>query len=87
MAAGAVLIVGVVAIVAALVYYLVSVIFALNKITQGLDEVIAGVGEIVAKSAPVNGIVTAINEQFDIILGALPGIASKAAVVAERRPR
>jgi uncharacterized membrane protein len=35
---------------------------------------------------PLEPAVTAINEQFDIILGALPGIASKAAVVAERRP-
>jgi hypothetical protein len=31
--------------------------------------------------------VQAINAQFDIILSALPGIARKAAVVAERRPR
>jgi cob(I)alamin adenosyltransferase len=31
--------------------------------------------------------VRAINEQFDIILGALPGIGAKAAIVAERRPR
>jgi hypothetical protein len=31
--------------------------------------------------------VTAINAQFDTILGALPGIASKARIVAERRPR
>ncbi len=31
--------------------------------------------------------VTAINAQFDTILGALPGIAAKAKVVAERRPR
>lgn len=31
--------------------------------------------------------VTAINAQFDTILGALPGIASKAKIVAERRPR
>ncbi len=31
--------------------------------------------------------VTAINAQFDTILGALPGIASKAKVVADRRPR
>jgi cob(I)alamin adenosyltransferase len=31
--------------------------------------------------------VRAINEQFDIILGALPGIGAKAALVAERRPR
>ena len=30
--------------------------------------------------------VRAINEQFDIILGALPGIGAKAALVAERRP-
>ena len=31
--------------------------------------------------------VSAINAQFDVILGALPGIARKAAIVAERRPR
>jgi hypothetical protein len=31
--------------------------------------------------------VRAINEQFDVILGALPGIGAKAALVAERRPR
>jgi hypothetical protein len=31
--------------------------------------------------------VRAINAQFDVILGALPGIGRKAALVAERRPR
>ena len=31
--------------------------------------------------------VRAINAQFDTILSALPGIAAKAAVVAERRPQ
>ena len=36
---------------------------------------------------PLESAVTAINGQFDIILGALPGIAGKAAIVAERRPR
>ncbi|MEA2444080.1 MAG: hypothetical protein QOJ12_1372 [Thermoleophilales bacterium] len=36
---------------------------------------------------PPEGAVKAINGQFDVILGALPGIASKAAIVAERRPR
>jgi hypothetical protein len=36
---------------------------------------------------PLEGAVQAINAQFDIILGAMPGIAGKAAVVAERRPR
>jgi uncharacterized protein YoxC len=35
---------------------------------------------------PLEPAVKAINEQFDIILSALPGIASKAAIVAERRP-
>ena len=36
---------------------------------------------------PLEGAVKAINAQFDIILSALPGIARKAAIVAERRPR
>ena len=36
---------------------------------------------------PLEPAVKAINAQFDVIVGALPGIASKAAVVAERRPR
>lgn len=36
---------------------------------------------------PLEPAVEAINDQFDIIVGALPGIAAKAAVVAERRPR
>jgi hypothetical protein len=36
---------------------------------------------------PLEGAVTAINAQFDVILGALPGIARKAAIVAERRPQ
>jgi hypothetical protein len=35
----------------------------------------------------LEGSVRAINEQFDVILGAMPGIASKAALVAERRPQ
>jgi hypothetical protein len=36
---------------------------------------------------PLEPAVKAINAQFDIILGAMPGIAKKAALVAERRPR
>jgi len=86
-ATGYVMVVAVVLIVLALVYYLVSTIVALRQITSGLDDVIASVGEIVEKSAPVAEVVTTINAQFDVILGALPGIARKAAVVAERRPR
>jgi hypothetical protein len=36
---------------------------------------------------PLEPALEKINAQFDVILGALPGIARKAAVVAERRPR
>jgi len=36
---------------------------------------------------PLDPAVRAINAQFDVILSALPGIAKKAAVVAERRPQ
>ena len=36
---------------------------------------------------PLEPAVKAINAQFDVILGALPGIAKKASTVAERRPR
>jgi len=36
---------------------------------------------------PLEPAVNAINAQFDVIVGAFPGIAAKAAVVAERRPR
>jgi hypothetical protein len=76
-AAGVVLIIAVVLIVLALVYYLVSTIFALREITNGLDEVIASVGEIVEKSAPVNGVVTTINEQLDAGVDLLEGLLVK----------
>jgi uncharacterized protein YoxC len=35
---------------------------------------------------PLEPAVKAINAQFDVIVSAMPGIAAKAAVVAERRP-
>ena len=35
---------------------------------------------------PLEPAVKAINAQFDVIVGALPAIAKKAAIVAERRP-
>ena len=35
---------------------------------------------------PLEPAVKAINAQFEVILGAMPGIAAKAATVAERRP-
>jgi hypothetical protein len=36
---------------------------------------------------PLEPAVKAINQQFEVIVGAFPGIARKAAVVAERRPQ
>lgn len=36
---------------------------------------------------PLGPAVEAINAQFDVIVSAFPGIASKAAIVAERRPQ
>lgn len=73
-AAGLVTIIGVVLIVLALVFYLVSTILALRAITNGLDEVIASVTEIVEKTAPVNGVVDAINEQLDAGVDLLEGL-------------
>ena len=78
-AVGVVTILAVVLIVLALVYYLVSVIVQLRRITNGLDEAIASVGEIVEKSAPVNDVVTSINEQLDAGVDLLEGLLVKKA--------
>jgi hypothetical protein len=78
-AAGAVTILAVLLIVAALVFYLVSVIVQLRTITAGLDEVIVSVGEIVQKSAPVNGVVKAINQELDAGVELLEGLLVKKA--------
>jgi hypothetical protein len=68
-----------VAIVLALVYYLVSVILELRKIANGLDDVIAGVGEILQKSEPVNEVVKDINSQLDAGVDLLEGLLVKKA--------
>jgi hypothetical protein len=81
--AAVVMIVAVLLIVLALVYYLVSTIVELRRIADGLDEVIAGVGEIVEKSAPVNGIVGSINEQLDAGVDLLEGLLVKKAGLSD----
>ena len=81
--AAVVMIVAVLLIVVALVYYLVSTIVRLRRIAGGLDQVIAGVGEIVEKSAPVNGVVTTINEQLDAGVELLEGLLVKKAGLAD----
>ena len=60
----------------------------LTVISEGLANLGSALEGVEAQHLrPLEGAVTAINAQFDIILGALPGIARKAAVVAERRPQ
>jgi hypothetical protein len=78
-AAGVVLLVAVALIVLALVYYLVATIVALRQIVTGLDETIASVGEIVEKTAPVEDVVTTINEHLDAAVDALEGLLVKKA--------
>jgi hypothetical protein len=82
-AAGAVMLLAVVLIVLALVYYLVSTIVQLRTITAGLDDVIAGVGEILEKSAPVNDVVANINTNLDAAVSALEGLLVKKAGMAD----
>src|SRR5438270_10921552 len=78
-AAGVVMIIAVVAIVAALVFYLVSTILALRKVTAGLEEAISGVVGIIEKSAPVNEVVTTINQNLDAGVDLLEGLLVKKA--------
>jgi hypothetical protein len=73
------LLITVVLIVLALVYYLVSTILALRKIADGLDETIQAVGEIVAKSEPVAPVVDDINANLDAAVSALEGLLVKKA--------
>ncbi|MBV9336623.1 MAG: hypothetical protein JO243_12095 [Solirubrobacterales bacterium] len=68
---------------------------ALIKIRQDLEETSQNLATLAAALTtvehehlkPLEPAVKAINAQFDTILGALPGIAAKARVVAERRSR
>ncbi len=60
----------------------------LTAISEGLATLNSALEGVESQHLrPLEGAVKAINAQFDVILGALPGIARKAAVVAERRPR
>jgi hypothetical protein len=77
-----------VVVVAVLAAALIEVRRSLRASAQGLAT-LAGALETVESEhlKPLEPAVQAINSQFDIILSALPGVAAKAAVVAERRPR
>jgi hypothetical protein len=75
-------------VVAVLALALIEIRRRLVKINDGLATLGGALAGVEAEHLrPLEGAVKAINAQFDIILGALPEIARKAAIVAERRPR
>jgi len=77
-----------VVVVVVLAAALIVVRQRLMRISQGLATLATALEGVESEHLrPLEGAVTAINAQFDIILGALPGIARKAAIVAERRPQ
>jgi hypothetical protein len=60
----------------------------LRHASQGLATLADALEGVEAEHLrPLEPAVKAINAQFDTILGALPGIGRKAAIVAARRPR
>jgi hypothetical protein len=77
------MLVAVVLIVAALVYYLVATILQLRQITAALDDVITGVSEIIEKSAPVNAVVNTINTDLDSGVELLEGLLVKKAGIED----
>ncbi len=77
-----------VGVVIVLAVALIQVRQGLIRASQGLATLAAALQGVESEHLrPLEGAVQAINGQFDIILGALPGIASKAAIVAKRRPK
>jgi len=75
-------------VVLVLAVALIMIRRGLEAISEGLATLGSALEGVEAEHLrPLEGAVKAINAQFDVILGALPGIARKAAIVAERRPR
>jgi hypothetical protein len=77
-----------VVVIAVLAVALILIQRKLAAISEGLAALASALEGVEAEHLrPLEGAVRAINAQFDIILGALPGIGRKAAIVADRRPR
>jgi hypothetical protein len=77
-----------VVVIAVLAAALIRVRQGLQNISEGLATLGTALEGVEAEHLrPLEPAVKAINAQFDVILGALPGIAKKAAIVAERRPQ
>jgi hypothetical protein len=75
----AVIILVIALIILALAVYLIATIAELRKINGGLYQVLAGVGEIATKTAPVNGVLDAINRTLVAGRDLLEGLALKKA--------
>ena len=74
-------------VVAVLAIALIRVRRGLENISEGLATLGAALTTVEAEHLrPLEPAVKAINAQFDVILGAMPGIAKKASVVAVRWP-
>ena len=77
-----------VVVIAVLAAALIEVRTRLRSISQGLATLGSALETVENEHLkPLEPAVKAINAQFEVILGAMPGIARKAAIVAERRPR
>ena len=77
-----------VVVIAVLAVALILIQRKLAAISEGLAALASALEGVEAEHLrPLEGAVRAINAQFDLILGALPGIGRKAAIVADRRPR
>ena len=77
-----------VVVIVVLAAALIRVRIGLESISENLATLAIALEGVESEHLrPLEPAVKAINAQFDIILGAMPGIASKAAIVAERRPR
>jgi hypothetical protein len=77
-----------VVVVAVLAAALIEVHRGLTRISEGLATLGSALAGVESEHLrPLKAAVEAVNAQFAIILGALPGIGRKAALVAERRPR
>jgi hypothetical protein len=75
-------------VVAVLATALIQVRRGLQSVSKGLATLGTALDGVESEHLrPLEPAVKAINAQFDVILSALPGIATKAAIVAERRPR
>jgi hypothetical protein len=75
-------------IIAVLAAALIRIRAKLESTSEKLATLASALGTVESEHLrPLEDAVKAINAQFDVIVAALPRIARKASVVAQRRPR